>query len=113
MASIQQVQRGFTRFIDNQVAGAFDGWQKVVVLGGATLIAANLPNLISTYTKDPIVSALGIYNAETNSIDVDALYNAFVPNMASEKIPVTIPKIGAIKLGKEEFDVLLRYIKEA
>jgi hypothetical protein len=30
-----------------------------------------------------------------------------------DKIPVTIPKVGTIKLGRDEFDALLRYIKES
>ena len=46
MATIKQVQTGFARFIDSHIAGAFEGWQKAVVVGGATLLAANLPNLV-------------------------------------------------------------------
>ena len=113
MVTIQQVQKGFTRFIDNHLAGAFTGWQKAVVLGGATLIAASIPKIIESYADQPIISAVGIIDKNSGTIDVDALYNAFIPNLGSEKIPVTIPKIGVIKLGKEEFDNILRYIKEA
>lgn len=113
MATIKQVQTGFANFIDKQVAGAFEGWQKAVVVGGATLLAANLPNMIKTYGNTPIVAALGVYNPEAGTIDIDNLYNAFVPHMGSDKIPVPIPKIGTIKLGKDEIDLLVRYIKEA
>ena len=113
MVTIQQAQRGFTKFVDNHLAGAFAGWQKVVVLGGATLIAANFPKIVESYADQPIISAVGIIDKNSGTIDVDALYNAFIPNLGSEKIPVTIPKIGVIKLGKEEFDNILRYIKEA
>jgi hypothetical protein len=113
MATINQVQKGAARFIDTHIAGAFEGWQKAVVVGGATLLAANLPHLIQVYGAHPLVGALGVYNPEAGTIDVDKLYNAFVPNMGSDKFPVSIPKIGTIKLGKEEFDALVRYIKEA
>ena len=113
MATIQQVQKGFTRFADNHLAGAFTGWQKIVVLGGAALIAANLPKIIEFYADKSLISAVGIIDKNSGTIDVDALYNAFVLNLGSEKIPITIPKIGVIKLGKEEFDNMLRYIKEA
>lgn len=113
MATINQVQKGTARFIDTHIAGAFEGWQKAVVIGGATLLAANLPNLIQVYGAHPLVAALGVYNPEAGTIDVDKLYNAFVPNMGADKLPVAIPKIGTIKLGKEEFDALVRYIKEA
>lgn len=113
MATIKQIQTGFAKFIDKQVAGAFEGWQKAVVVGGATLVAANLPNLVKTYGSSPVVAALGVYNQEAGTVDIDALYNAFVPVMGADKIPVPLPKIGTIKLGKDEIDALVRYIKEA
>lgn len=113
MATIKQVQTGFTNFIDNYIAGAFTGWQRALVVGGATLLTANLPNTIKVYGTSPVVAALGVYNSEAGTIDVDKLYQAFVPNLGADKIPVTIPTIGTIKLGKEEIDALVRYIKEA
>ena len=113
MATIKQVQAGFATFIDRQIAGAFEGWQRAVVVGGATLLAANLPNVIKVYGCNPIVSALGVYNPEAGTIDIDKLYDAFIPNLGADKIPVPIPKVGTIKLGREEIDTLVRYIKEA
>lgn len=113
MATIKQVQVGFANFVDNYIAGAFMGWQKAVVVGGATLLAANLPNMVKVYGASPMVAALGVYNPEAGTVDIDKLYQAFVPHMGADKIPVTIPKIGTIKLGREEIDALVRYIKEA
>ena len=60
MATISQIQTGFARFIDTHIAGAFSGWQKAVVVGGATLLAANLPNLVKVYGASPMVAALGV-----------------------------------------------------
>ena len=113
MATISQVQKGFVTFVDRDVSKAFEGWQKAIVLGGATLIAANFPRLAQSYGQHPVVSALGVYNEVTGTIDIDALYNAFVPHLGSEKIPVSIPRVGTIKLGKDEIDLIVRYIKEA
>lgn len=113
MVTIDQVQRGFTRFVDGHVAGAFEGWQRVVVAGAAGLLSANFPNLVKTYGSHPMVAALGVWDAETGRMDIDSLYNAFVPQLGIDKIPVTIPKVGTIKLGRDEFDALLRYIREA
>lgn len=113
MATIEQVQRGFTRFVDMHIACAFDGWQRAVVAGASALLAANFPNIVKTYGSHPLVSALGVWDAETGRIDVDSVYNAFVPQLGSDKVPLSIPKVGTIKLGRDEFDALLRYIKEA
>lgn len=113
MATIKQVQTGIARFIDDYIAGAFSGWQKALVVGGATLLTAGIPNLINIYVSNPIVAALGVYNPETGFIDIDKLYNAFVPHLGNDKIPVTVPKVGTLKFGKEEIDIIVRYIKEA
>ena len=113
MATISQVQRGFVRFIDNDVSGAFEGWQKAVVVGGATLLAANFPRLAEMYGAHPMISALGIYNREAGTVDIDNLYKAFVPHLGDNKIPVTLPKIGTVKIGKDEIDRIVKYIKEA
>ena len=113
MVTITQIQRGFALFVDNEIAAAFTGWQKAVVAGAAGLLAANLPNLIKVYGAHPFVAALGIYDANSGTVNIDALYNAIVPKLGAEKIPLTIPKIGTIKMGKEEIDVLIRYIKES
>jgi hypothetical protein len=113
MATIQQVQTGFAKFVDNHLAGAFSGWQKAVVVGGSTLLAAGIPNLVKMYGSNPVVAAMGVYNPDAGTVDIDAIYNAFIPNLGTDKIPVPIPKIGTIKLGREDIDVLVRYIKEA
>lgn len=118
MATIPQIQKGFAAFVDNHVAGAYTGIDKAIVLGASALLAANFPNIVKMYGSHPFVAALGVYNAEGGSVDVDALYNALVPHMGADKIPITIPKMGSInlgtiKLGKEEIDALVRYIKEA
>lgn len=118
MATVNQIQKGLTKFVDNHVAGAYSGVEKAIVLGGTTLLAASLPNILSAYSTNPIVSAMGLYSLETGFIDIDSIYNAFIPHLNGEKIPITLPKLGkielgTIKLGKEEIDCLVKYIKEA
>ena len=113
MATISQIQRGFVAFVDNEVAGVFDGWQKAVVAGAAGLFAANFPNMAKTYGKHPLIVAMGIYDPPSGTVNIDALFNAFAAKLGNEKIPISIPKIGTIKIGKDELETLMRYIKEA
>ena len=113
MATIAQVQRGFALFIDNEIAAAFDGWQKAIVAGCGGLLASNFPKLANTYANHPLVVGMGVFDPASGNINIDTLYNAFVPKMGADKIPISIPKIGTIKLGREEIDTLMRYIKEA
>ncbi len=112
MIPVSQIQRGFVAFVDNEVAVAFTGWQKAVVAGAAGLLAANFPNLVKVYGSHPFVAALGVYDPNANAVNVDAVYHAFVPKLGTDKIPLTIPKIGTIKMGQPEIDTLMRYIKE-
>ena len=107
MVTISQVQHGFIRFVNNEVVSAFSGWQRIVVAGTADLLASNLNNVIASYGSHPLVSALGVYDQQDGVIDVDKLYNAYVPQMGTDKIPITIPKIATIKMGKEEIDLLI------
>ena len=113
MATIPQIQKGFTRFVDLHLAGAFDGWQKAIVGGAAGLLAANFPNMAKVYGKHPLIVALGVYDPPSGTVNIDALYNAFATKLGNEKIPVNIPKFGTIKIGKDELELLVRYIKEA
>ena len=112
MVTISQSQKGFSLFIDNEVAAAFDGWQKSIIAGGAALLAANFPNIVKTYAEHPLVAAFGIYDINTGMVNIEAVHSTFVPKMGTDKIPITIPKIGTIKIGREEIDTLMRYIKE-
>lgn len=118
MVTFEQVQHGFTMFVDHHIANAYNGIERTIILGGATLIAAGLPNLAETYFSSPVFSAMRIIDTEERTIDIDAVYNAFIPHMGSEKLPITLPKmgkidLGTIKLSREDIDILVRYIREA
>lgn len=111
MASIQQIQQGAVRFVDNELVPAFAGAEKILVGGAAALLIANLENIVKQYAANPMVAMLGVY--KDGNIDVDAMYQAFAPRFGAEKIPVKIPMVGTIKIGKAEIDKIYQYIKEA
>ena len=118
MATMKQVQTGLARFIDNHIATAYTGIDRIVLLGGATLLVSGLHNILKQYASSPLLAAVGVYDPDSGFVDVDALYNAFVPHMGAEKLPVELPRmgkinLGTIKLGKEDIDTLVRYIREA
>jgi hypothetical protein len=118
MVTILQVQRGLVKFVDNYVATSYSGLEKAVILGGATILSAGLPKILKNYTSTGIVSSLEIYNPDTGMVDIDSLYNAFMPHIGNEKIPIKLARLGSmdlgtIKLGKDEIDVLIKYIKES
>jgi hypothetical protein len=104
------VQRGLAAFIDRELIPSLSGWDKVLVGGGAGLAVAKLPQMIAQY---PIVATLGVYDKENNQVDIDALYQAIVPYIGTEALPVKIPMLGiTVKMGRQEIDTLYKYIKE-
>lgn len=113
MATIQQIQTGAARYIDNELLKAFTGWQKVLVGGGTGLILKNLPNTMAMLAQHPMVAALGVYDPTSGIVDIDALANAFLPQMGTDALPITIPGGVTVRLGRADFEKLIRYIKEA
>lgn len=114
MVTIEQVQNGVLKFIDTEVIARLSAVEKLVVGGGAGLIAAKLPAVLNGYADNKMFSALGLYDAEHGEIDIDALYNAIKPYIGADPIPVKIPFVGiTLKLTQREIDMLYKYIKEA
>ena len=117
MATIAQVQKAAARFLDEQIAGAFSGWDQTLVCGTGALLAAGIPKLLHAYEKHPIVAAaiaIGVYDPVNKVVDLDMAYSAYSPFFKEDKFPVRIPFINkTIKIGKNEIDTFVRYIKEA
>lgn len=113
MATIQQIQTAAARFVDQDLAPAFSGGERILVAGAAGLMISNAGKLVQQYAAHPMVAALGVLDAQSGDIDVDALYQAFAPKFGNEKIPLKVPVIGTIKIGKAEVDKLYQYVKEA
>ena len=113
MATIAQIQKGTAAFIDAELLPAFTSWQKVLVGGGAGLLLKNLPQTINLLAQNPVVAALGVYNASNGTVDIDALADAFLPQMGTDALPITIPGGITVRLTKADFEKLIRHIKEA
>lgn len=113
MATIAQIQAGAARFIDNELLPSFTGWQKVLVGGGTGLLLKNLPNTLAALAVNPVVAALGVYNPQNGTVDVDALAAAILPQMGTDALPINIPGGLTVRLTRADFEKLIRYIKEA
>lgn len=111
MVTVEQIQKGLARYIDVQLAGAFEGWQKAIVLAGGVLIARNIPALVETYAGHPLTAALGVFR--DGGIDIDALHEALAANLGGEKVPINLPGIGVLKFGRDDLDTIVRYVKES
>lgn len=84
MIPMENVQAGLARFIDRSIAPSLSGWDRVLVAGAGGLLTANFPKILAQYADHPMVKALGVYDMEHGTVDVDALYNAAKPYMGAE-----------------------------
>ena len=113
MIPMEKVQSGIAKFVDRDIAPSLTDWDRVLVAGAGGLLTANLPKILAQYEDHPVIKALGVYDMEHGTVDVDALYNAAKPYMGAEALPVKIPGIGlTLKLGKQDIDTLYAYIQE-
>lgn len=110
MATMQQIQVGFTKWLDVELVPSLTGWQKLAAGAGGALVASGLPNVIKQLSENKMLSALDIIRED--GVDVDKLYQAVQPRI-TEKLPVDIPVIGRVWIGREDVDKLYKYIKEA
>lgn len=114
MVTVDQAQRGLVKFVDAEIAPGLSATEKVIIGGGAGVIAAKLPGILDRYTGSGALSLLELYDRERGQVDLDAVYEAVKPYIGPDPIPVKIPVAGVtIKLTQREIDALYRYIKEA
>lgn len=117
MANISQIQKAAAKFLDNEVSGAFEGWDKTLVCGTGALFVAGIPRMLKTYENHPMVqmaTAIGAYDPSSGMVDIDLLYQTYEPWFCKDKFPVKIPVVNkTIRIGKTEIDKFVSYIKEA
>lgn len=114
MVTIAQMQRGVADFIDKEVVPHLSPFERIVVGGGAGLIAAKMPEVMESLNKHPVVAALHLYDKESRMVDIDSVYAAVEPYIGSEPFSVKIPVAGVtLKMGQREIRELYTCIKEA
>lgn len=111
-ASIEKVQAGLAKYIDNEMINHLQGWQKIGFGASSALIIKNLPNTIQAYKNSPVVAMFGVLD-EDNNIDIDALHDAISDYFTSDGEYVNVPLLGRIKFTKQDIETLYQYIKEA
>lgn len=113
MVSISCVQKGFARFVDREIAPRLTITERCLVGTGAALLASKIPDLLKAYADHPVLKAMGVVDLENGLVDVNAVYDAALPYIGPDPIPLNIPIVGlSLKLGKSEVETLYKYIME-
>lgn len=112
MVTVDRIQRGVSRYLDEQLMPHLSGKDRWIMTGIATLALQKLPQIIQSYTSNTAVQMLGII-APDGTIDVEAIINSIKP--AARKTPADIPiplTGGSITVTEQDLDMILRYIMQ-
>lgn len=112
MISIDQIQRGASRFVDTELMPKLAGRDKWIVAGVVTLYIKRLPALIEKAKSSEAVKLLDVIG-EDNSIDLEAVYNSLKPAAAQTPVTVNIPMGGMITITGTDIDLLYSCIMQS
>lgn len=119
MVSIDQIERGFARYIDNEVMPTINqgGFARVAIGAAAGVLVQRAGRMVEAYTNNPALRALGLTD-EAHNVDVDVLVTEIRKNVPDEGFKIHIPNpltgsdIMAMIFKRDDVDRLYQYIKQ-
>lgn len=113
MVSIENVERGVARFIDEAFLPSFqkDGAKGFALGVAASLLVKRGGVILREYAKSPLLQQMGIITA-TGSVDIDALRDALTANMPQAGLEVDLPLGMRIRVSTNDIETLYRMIRE-
>lgn len=112
MVSMNQVQKGLMKYIDNDVLPHLTGMKRVGLGIYSGLAAQNFGAMVEKYKDHPAVSVLDVID-DNGNVDIDKLYKAAAPMFSSgERHTISIPLIGDMTVDRSDLEKLYQYIKE-
>lgn len=111
MVTLNQVQNGVVKYIDNELIPNINGWQKWVFGALASTAMLKTTNIFNALKENPLVKMLEIID-ENDNIDIDTIYREFMKQAQKGAVTFDVPMIGAMTLNHTDVEKLYRYIKE-
>lgn len=112
MVSIDRVQAGVSRYLDNEIIPKLSGWQKWVFSAAATAYISDAAKVAEKIRSSAALSPLGLID-EANNIDVEKIYQHLRPAAEKCPAPVTVPGMGTITLTVADVDMLYNCIMQS
>lgn len=111
MVSLNQVQNGLVRYLDNELCPMLSGWKKWTFGAMASLWMSNITGIFEKAKGNAVVQMLGVID-DGDMIDIEKLYREF--RKQAEKSPATfdLPVVGPLTINKDDIERLYRYIME-
>lgn len=115
MVTINQIEAGAAKYIDNEIAPKIPvnvpngQLKKVVFLAGASYA---VHKGVQQYANHPMLSQLGAVDQEGN-FDIDGILEAARSAVPETGFKATVPVLGDLTFYAEDLERLAAYIKEA
>lgn len=100
---INKVVSGVCCYIDNFLANEYADNELLKVIYGAGA-AIYIKNNVPKYAK--AIEALGIYNPDTEMVDIDSIKDEIASRIGTDGITITKKPIGKLTFMKEDIDEL-------
>lgn len=112
MVSINRVQTGLSRYLDNEIMPKLSGWQKWVFSAAATAYIADASKVAEKVRASTALAPLSLID-EANNIDVEKIYQHLRPAAEKCPAPISIPGMGTITLTVSDVDMLYNCIMQS
>ena len=112
MVTVEKIQRGMTRYIEEQLIAkthGLDSW----MCGLALMYVANAANIINKMSKQPVFALSGAF-AEDGTVDLDKIILCLKPGARKNPAEIKLPITGtSLNLTEQDLDLIANYIRQA
>ena len=110
MVTVDKLQRGIARYIEEQVLPAMKGADRWIITSAATMALAKLPGIVQ---NNSALKMLGVIGAD-GTVDIENLIQSVRPAARATPMTINIPFTnGKITLTEQDLDNIARYIEQA
>ena len=119
MVSMAQIERGFARYLENEVIANINqgGFTRIAVGAAAGILVQRAGRLVESYVDNPALRALGLAD-DAHNVDIDILVAEFRKNIPDEGFKIHIPNpitgadVMAMTFKRDDVDRLYQYISQ-
>ena len=113
MVSIECVERGVARYVDEELLPSIscDGAKGFGLGIAATLLVKRGGNVLREYAKAPLLQQMGLVSPD-GAVDLEAVYEAAKARLPATGLPIDLPLGISIRIKAEDINKLYAMIRK-
>ena len=111
MVSIESVERGLARYIDESFLPAFpkDSAKGFAMGMAASLLVKRGGNMLKAYAKNPVLQQMGIVTPD-GAVDLDVIRDAAMSNVPASGVAVDLPMGLSLRIKQDDVNAIYNAI---